>query len=168
VDKVPLSRIPSYIAKGRAGYVLQRGVPKALQPIIGKTLFKEPGGKTLIEARARVASFIERTDREIAIAKGEVKLSTAEVIERLTYEPDPEVQDAYATGAELDPELVPSMKARVVAIVTGEASPEPFYGPSDLLAIATSLKSPAARTEASWRKEHTSLNVLVLIQPKRN
>jgi integrase len=150
---VAFRQIPNYITKGRAGYVLQRGVPKDVRSIIGKANFKESGGKTLQEARARVASFIERTDREIAIARGGLKLSPAEEIERLTYEPDPEVADMYLTGAEIDPILTPKEKARVAAIVTGEASPVAFYGASDLLSVAVKLKAPAARTEASWRQE---------------
>lgn len=63
--------MPSYIVKGRASYQLQRGVPSDCQAQVGKKKFKEPGGKTLNEARARVPGFITRTDLEIRQARGE-------------------------------------------------------------------------------------------------
>ena len=150
---MPFRKIPSYVAKARAGYQLQRGVPMDVRPVIGKAVFKEPGGRTISDARAKVAGFLERTDREIAIARGELQLSPAEQIERLTYEPEPEVREMFLEGARIDPALDPALRGRVAAIVTGEAAPEAFYGAEQLLSIATKLKSPAARTEASWRKE---------------
>ena len=146
-------KIPSYITKGRAGYALQRGVPPDIRQVIGKTIFKASGGKTLSEARARVESFLERTDREIAIARGELLLSPAEQIERLTYEPDPELRELYVEGARIDEAVTDVERARLISIVTGEVQPKPFYSASDLIAVATKLKSPADRTEQAWRKE---------------
>lgn len=149
-------KVPSYVAKGRAGYVLQRGVPKDVRHLIGKTVFKESGGKTLHEARAKVNAFLERTDREIAIARGELQLSVDEQIERLPelqYLDDPDVADMVIEGARIDPILTQDQKRRIELLATGEVSPEPFYGAEQLLAIAIKLKAPAARTEASWKKE---------------
>ena len=54
----------------RQSYALQRSVPRDLQKVLGKRLFKEPGGATLSEARARVPSFLARTDAEIREARG--------------------------------------------------------------------------------------------------
>ena len=150
---MPFRKIPSYVVKARAGYQLQRGVPMDVRPVIGKARFKAPGGRTISEARAKVAAFLERTNREIAIARGELQLSPAEQIERLTYEPEPEVREMFLEGARIDPALDPALRGRVAAIVTGEAAPEAFYGAEQLLAIATKLKSPAARTEVYWRRE---------------
>lgn len=151
--KVAFRKIPTYIARGRAGFVLQRGVPKGIRHLIGKSIFKEPAGKTLQEARARVQSFLERTDREIAIARREISLSTEEQIERLTFEPDPDAQELYILGAEVDEELTQGQRERVTAIVTGKARAKAFYGMEDLLGTAVKLKSPAARTAESWRSE---------------
>lgn len=63
--------MPNYIVKARASYQLQRGVPSDCQAQVGKKKWKEPGGKTLNEARARVPGFIARTDLEIRQARGE-------------------------------------------------------------------------------------------------
>jgi hypothetical protein len=69
--KVVFRKVPNYIVKGRASYQLQRGVPSDCQAQVGKKKWKEPGGKTLNEARARVPGFIARTDLEIRQARGE-------------------------------------------------------------------------------------------------
>ena len=69
--KVVFRKVPNYIVKARASYQLQRGVPSDCQPQVGKKKWKEPGGKTLNEARARVPGFITRTNLEIRQARGE-------------------------------------------------------------------------------------------------
>ena len=77
--KVAFRKLPNCITKGRASYVLQRGVPKDCRAKVGKNKWTEPGGDTLNEARARVPSFISRTDAEIARARGE-KVSPEELV----------------------------------------------------------------------------------------
>jgi len=69
--KVPFRKVPSYIVKARASYQLQRAVPSDIWAKVGKKKWKEGGGKTLSEARARVPGFIARTDAEIRQALGE-------------------------------------------------------------------------------------------------
>ena len=55
--------------------------------MISKAVFKEPGGKTLHEARARQKAFLQRTDaliaRWIAQARGQAALTTDELLEVL-------------------------------------------------------------------------------------
>ena len=67
--KVVFRKVPGYIVKARASYQLQRGVPRDCQSHVGKKKWKEPGGKTLNEAHARVPAFIARTDQEIREAR---------------------------------------------------------------------------------------------------
>ncbi len=54
-----------------------------LRSVIGKAVFKEPGGKTLHEARARQKAFLQRTDALIAEARGQAALTTDELLEVL-------------------------------------------------------------------------------------
>ena len=67
--KVPFRKVPNYIVKARSSYQLQRGVPADVQTQVGKKKWKEPGGKTLNEARAKVPGFIARTDAAIKKAR---------------------------------------------------------------------------------------------------
>ena len=78
--------MPNYIVKARASYQLQRGVPSDCQDQVGKKKWKEPGGKTLSEARARVPEFIARTDVEIRRARGE-QLTSEEQLLQLGQQP---------------------------------------------------------------------------------
>ena len=72
--------MPSYIVKMRQSYGLQRSVPRDLQQVIGKRLFKEPGGPTLSQARARVTGFLQRTDAVISTARGKPLSAMEELI----------------------------------------------------------------------------------------
>ena len=74
---------PTYLRKARKGYQLHRGVPKDVQPIIGKQVWCEPGGGTYREAHARSPGFVARTDRDIAVARGQLVLSPEELIDTL-------------------------------------------------------------------------------------
>ena len=76
-------KLPSYIYKRRQGFGLQRAVPSDLREVLGKAKFKEPGGETLNEARARVPGFVARTDELIRTARGHSRLSTDELLEAL-------------------------------------------------------------------------------------
>lgn len=71
------------ITKARQSYKLQRAVPMDLRSVIGKAVFKEPGGKTLHEARARQKAFLQRTDALIAEARGQAALTSDELLEVL-------------------------------------------------------------------------------------
>ena len=64
----------------RQSYGLQRSVPRDLQQVIGKRLFKEPGGPTLSQARARVTGFLQRTDAVISTARGKPLSAMEELI----------------------------------------------------------------------------------------
>jgi len=151
-----MPKIPSHIYKARQSYVLQRAVPSDVRQIVCKATWKEAGGKTLNEARARLPGFLARTDREIAIARGELLLTPDEQIDRLPLTAaldDPDVQQLLLEGAEVDPDLSQAQRERMVAVVKGDLIPDPIYTAKDLIAIATRLKQPARRTRESWAKE---------------
>ena len=153
---VAVPKIASHIYKARQSYVLQRAVPSDVRQIVCKATWKEGGGKTLNEARARLPGFLARTDREIAIARGELLPSPDEQIDRLPCTAaldDPEVQELLLEGARVDPDLSQAQRERMVAVVTGELIPEPVYTAEDLIAVATKLKQPARRTRDSWCKQ---------------
>jgi hypothetical protein len=80
---VAFRKHPTYLRKARKGYQLHRGVPKDVQPIIGKQVWCEPGGGTYREAHARSPGFVARTDRDIAVARGQLVLSPEELIDTL-------------------------------------------------------------------------------------
>ena len=153
---VAMPKIASHIYKARQSYVLQRAVPSDVRQVVGKATWKEGGGKTLNEARARLPGFLARTDREIAIARGQLLLTIEEQIDRLastTDLQDPVMQELLLEGASVDPELSQAQRERMVAVVTGELIPDPIYTAEELIAIATKLKQPARRTRESWCKQ---------------
>jgi len=153
---VAVPKIASHIYKARQSYVLQRAVPSDLRQVVGKATWKAAGGKALNEARARLPGFLARTDREIAIARGELMLTMDEHIDRLPFTTDlrdPVVQELLLEGASVDPDLTEAQRERMVAVVTGELVPDPVYTAEDLIAIATKLKQPAKRTRESWCKQ---------------
>lgn len=151
-----MSKIAGHIYKARQSYVLQRAVPSDVRQIVCKATWKEGGGKTLNEARARLPGFLARTDREIAIARGELLLTPDEQIDRLPLTAalnDPDVQELLLEGAEVDPDLSKPQRERMAAVVRRELIPDPIYTAKDLIAVATRLKQPARRTRESWCKE---------------
>ena len=79
--KVIFRKVPNYIVKARASYQLVRGVPVDCQTKVGKKKWKEGGGKTLNEARARLPGFLARTDLLIAEARGEQLTNEEQVIQ---------------------------------------------------------------------------------------
>ena len=86
---------PTYVLKARNGYQLQRGVPKDVKPIIGKALWIEPGGATCREVSTTSQGFIARTDRGIAVVRGQLVHRSEALIDAL-----PEAYDLN------DPEIV--------------------------------------------------------------
>ena len=151
-----MPKIASHIYKARQSYVLQRAVPSDVRQIVCKATWKEGGGKTLNEARARLPGFLARTDREIAIARGQLLLTPDEQIDRLPQTAeleDPEVQELLLEGARVDPDLTKGQRERMASVVKGDLIPDPIYTAEDLIAIATKLKQPAKRTRESWCKQ---------------
>ncbi|WP_254973654.1 hypothetical protein [Cyanobium sp. Candia 9D4] len=146
----------SYIRKGRAGYQLQRGVPKALQGHLGRTQWKEPGGATLREAQARVSGFLARTDQLIAEAKGEDRLSTEEVIDLIPkafrLDTKQEVED-LVLGIEMlrvNGAYTNEQADRAIRIARGQEDPRKFLTATEFLEMAARIKTPAPRTFEKW------------------
>ena len=153
---VEMPKIPSHIYKARQSYVLQRAVPSDVRQVVGKGTWKQAGGQTLNEARARLPGFLAMTDREIAIARGQLLLTPDEQIDRLpltTDLSDPGLRELLLEGARVDEELTKAQRERMVAVVTGELIPDPIYTAQDLIGIATRLKQPAQRTRESWCRQ---------------
>ena len=62
---MPFRKHPTYVRKARNGYQLQRGVPKDVQPVIGKTIWVEGAGSTYRVAQRLSPVFAAKTDRLI-------------------------------------------------------------------------------------------------------
>ena len=67
--------------KARNGYQLQRGVPKDLEPVIGKTIWVEGAGSTYRVAQRLSPAFAAKTDRLILEARNEVLLTRDKLID---------------------------------------------------------------------------------------
>ena len=69
--------------KARNRYQLQRGVPKDVQPVIGKTIWVETVGSTYRVVQRLSPAFAAKTDRLIAEARNEVLLTGEALIDSL-------------------------------------------------------------------------------------
>ena len=123
--------------KARNGYQLQRGVPKDVQPVIGKTIWVEGAGSTYRVAQRLSPVFAAKTDRLIAEARNEVSLSDEELIDAVPNRfdlSDPEVVEALLTGCDVEVEegaLTREQASRYRAILKGcllYTSPSPRDG----------------------------------------
>lgn len=155
---MPFRKVPSYIRKHGSSYQLFRGVPKDVQKVLGRTKFTEAGGKTLNQARARVPSFISRTDIEIRQARGE-KLSPEERL--LQQQPDPEntpLDLVEVVAPDVDPLLAdgsPNPRFETLLgiagqVVTGTA--QPLMTADGLLTSRRLARQPSPRTFEGWVK----------------
>jgi integrase len=155
---VAFRKHPTYVRKARNGYQLQRGVPSDVQPIIGKKVWCEPGGATYREAHARSPGFVARTDRDIAVARGQLVLSPEELIDALlkTHDlKDPEMVALLKEGADVATEegwLTTEQRQRYLRVLVGEEDPRPQLTAEELFQAARILKGSADRTVAGWRK----------------
>ena len=156
--KMAFRKLPNYITKGRASYVLQRGVPKDCRAKVGKNKWTEPGGNTLNEARARVPSSVSRTDAEIARARGE-KVSTDELLinsgpvaghspAALVEAVNPQVVDRLEDGSP-NP-AYESLINLASAVQAGEA--HQLLSTEALLQARRLDREPAPRTFEGWVK----------------
>ena len=143
--------------KARNGYQLQRGVPKDVQPVIGKTIWVEGAGSTYRIAQRLSPVFAAKTDRLIAEARNEVSLTGDELIDAVPARfdlSDPEVVELQLTGCDVEVEegaLTREQSSRYRAILKGEEQPREHLSKEELIQQAKALKAPAARTEMSWR-----------------
>lgn len=148
----------SYIRKARAGYQLQRGVPRDIQAEVGKCQWKEPGGRTIREAQARVPGFLHRTDQAIAIARGEAKLSPDEMIDLIPQRFD--ITDSAVVGCleeGIDVELgegslTMAQAERARRLLYRVEVPPEHRTAGELIDLAARLKQPAVRTPEGWQR----------------
>lgn len=151
-------RHPTYVRKARNGYQLQRGVPKDLQRLLGKKVWVEPGGATYREAHRRSPAFVARTDRDIAVARGERDLSVEELTDSLPTLYDlqdqemVELLDAGADEALAQGWMNREQAGRYLRVLHGEEAPKEHLTAEELVELATSLKSPAQRTRNAWKQ----------------
>ena len=143
--------------KARNGYQLQRGVPKDVQPVIGKTIWVEAAGSTYRVAQRLSPAFAAKTDRLIAAVLNEVSLTGDELIDSLPQRfdlSDPEIVDLLfeGSGVAVDEGLItPEQESRYRAVLMGEEQPRQHLAKDELIQQAKALKSPAARTEMSCK-----------------
>jgi len=154
---VPYRKHPTYVRKARNGYQLQRGVPKDVQPVVGKTIWVEAAGSTYRVAQRLSPAFAAKTDRLIAEARNEVSLTADELIDTVPRRfdlSDPEAVEALLAGCDVEVEegaITLEQAARYRAILKGEEQPRDHLSKEELIQQAKALKSPAARTEMSWK-----------------
>ena len=126
-----------------------------LRSVIGKAVFKEPGGKTLHEARARQKAFLQRTDALIAEARGPAALTTDALLEALPgLTPQAEKGD-MAVGLEMlrvQGLLTSEQAKRGFDLLQGVEKSESLLMPEDLLELRRQQKEPASRTYVQWVK----------------
>ena len=143
--------------QARNGYQLQRGVPKDVQPVIGKTIWVEAAGSTYRVAQRLSAAFAAKTDRLIAEARNEVSLTGDELIDLVPQRfdlSDPEIVEMLLSGCDVEVEessITLDQAARYRAILKGEKLPPDHLSKEELIQQAKALKSPAARTEIAWK-----------------
>ena len=143
--------------QARNGYQLQRGVPKDVQPVIGKTIWVEAAGSTYRVAQRLSAAFAAKTDRLIAEARNEVSLTGDELIDLVPQRfdlSDPEIVETLLTGCDVEVEegsITLDQAARYRAILKGDKQPPDHLSKEELIQQAKALKSPAARTEIAWK-----------------
>ena len=143
--------------QARNGYQLQRGVPKDVQPVIGKTIWVEAAGSTYRVAQRLSAAFAAKTDRLIAEARNELSLTGDELIDLVPQRfdlSDPEIVEMLLSGCDVEVEessITLDQAARYRAILKGEKLPPDHLSKEELIQQAKALKSPAARTEIAWK-----------------
>jgi integrase len=145
------------VRQARNGYQLQRGVPKDVQPVIGKTIWVEAAGSTYRVAQRLSAAFAAKTDRLIAEARNELSLTGDELIDLVPQRfdlSDPEIVEMLLSGCDVEVEessITLDQAARYRAILKGEKLPPDHLSKEELIQQAKALKSPAARTEIAWK-----------------
>ena len=143
--------------KARNGYQLQRGVPKDVQPVIGKTIWVEGAGSTYCVSQRLSPVFAAKSDRLIAEARNEVLSTGDELIDAVPARfdlSDPEVVELLLTGCDVEVEegaLTREQASRYRAVLKGEEQPRDHLSKEELIQQAKALKAPAARTELSWK-----------------
>ncbi len=155
-------KVPQFIVKARASYQLVRGVPVDCQAQVGKKKWKEGGGKTVSEARARLPGFLARTDALIAEARGEVLTNQERVIQQgdhsgvsaleLAEAANPQV-GMYLDDGTPNPEFE-SMLSMAEAVKAGKANA--LLSTEGLLQARRLDREPAARTFDGWVKSLTA------------
>ena len=154
---MPFRKHPTYVRKARNGYQLQRGVPKDVQPVIGKTVWVEGAGSTYRVAQRLSPAFAAKTDRLIAEARNEVSLTGEELIDSVPQRfdlSDPDVVQLLLDGSDVAVEeglITPQQESRYRAVLRGEEKPREHLSKEELIQQARALKSPAARTVMSWK-----------------
>ena len=151
-------KVPNYIVKARASYQLVRGVPSDCQAKVGKKKWKQGGGKTINEARAKLPAFLSWTDALIAEARGEQLTNEEKVIRQgdvegwspvvLAEEANPQV-GMYLDDGSPNPAFE-SMVAMAEAVKAGKANA--LLSSEGLLQARRLDREPAPRTFQGWVK----------------
>ena len=154
---MPFRKHPTYVRKARNGYQLQRGVPKDVQPVFGKTVWVEGAGSTYRVAQRLSPAFAAKTDRLIAEARNEVSLTGDELIDSVSqwYDlSDPDVVELLLEGSDVAVKeglITSEQESRYRAVVKREEQPRQHLSKEELIQHAKALKAHAARTEMSLK-----------------
>ena len=154
---MPFRKHPTYVRKARNGYQLQRGVPKDVQPVFGKTVWVEGAGSTYRVAQRLSPAFAAKTDRLIAEARNEVSLTGDELIDSVPqwYDlSDPDDVELLLEGSDVAVKeglITSEQESRYRAVVKREEQPRQHLSKEELIQQAKALKSPAERTLMSWQ-----------------
>ena len=125
--------------KARNGYQLQRGVPKDVQPVFGKTVWVEGAGSTYRVAQRLSPAFAAKTDRLIAEARNEVSLTGDELIDSIPqwYDlSDPDVVELLLEGSDVAVEqglITPEQESGYRAVIKGEKQPRQHLSKEELI-----------------------------------
>ena len=160
---MPFTQKASYIVRGRSSYHLQRLVPTDCRAAIGKTKWTEPGG-TLSQARAKVPSFLSRTDAEIRQARGDQLTPEEWIVDTAQKFPD-QMKDfssyelAEMAAPRLDPYLDSSgtpnpefvrLYEMAQAVKAGKANA--LLSVEGLLLARRLDRDPSPRTYEGWKR----------------
>ena len=154
--------------KGRDGFFFQRSVPSDCRAVIGKATWTRKAGNSAAEAKRNVPQFLAETEQLIKEARGQ-QLTPSQKLRSL-------LPERGLVPADIDAHDLVSSVSREPMYLDNQGSVNPRYEelhdlakgvldgtatdlktPEQLLTQASLLKSPAASTQAIWRRHLDTL-----------
>ena len=140
--------------RGRSGYYYRRFVPTDIRTLIGRSRWQKKLSDSLTEAKLLAAEYNAIVEREIAVARGTIKLTEEERLLSSTWD----YETPFTTDVRDVPAIhlfpgVPEEEAHRLHQIAGQAqdgtSPE-LHTAEELIALATRLKDPKPSTIYKW------------------
>ena len=151
-----LKRIPN-----RSGIYFQRAVPRPLQGKLGKKTWQWKAGDNVQQARRVVNEFLSQTDREIALATGQINESLLQHVDSLPVSGVQEdLQAQGLTPQDIYPRHSPEDAQKLVERQSRREQGLPYADRTweDLLKLCIRLKEPAPSTAAEWKRRVVELH----------